>query len=39
MNSDESVRPENCLDVVVDSKARAILVWREEEVLLPTSKS
>jgi hypothetical protein len=22
-------RPENCLDVVVDSKARAILVWRE----------
>ena len=28
-------RPENCLDVVVDSKARAILVWREEEKLLP----
>ena len=24
-------RPENCLDVVVDSKARAILVWRGEE--------
>jgi phosphoglycolate phosphatase-like HAD superfamily hydrolase len=23
-------RPENCLDVVVDSKARAILVWRGE---------
>ena len=23
-------RPENCLDVVVDSKARAILVWRDE---------
>jgi hypothetical protein len=22
-------RPENCLDVVVDSKARAILIWRE----------
>lgn len=22
-------RPENCLDVVVDSKARAILVWRD----------
>ena len=28
-------RPENCLDVVVDSKARAILVWRENENLLP----
>ena len=28
-------RPENCLDVVVDSKARAILVWREDEKLLP----
>jgi hypothetical protein len=24
-------RPENCLDVVVDSKARAILVWRDDE--------
>jgi hypothetical protein len=24
-------RPENCFDVVVDSKARAILVWREDE--------
>ena len=24
-------RPENCLDVVVDSKARALLVWREDE--------
>jgi hypothetical protein len=24
-------RPENCLDVVVDSKARAILVWREDQ--------
>jgi hypothetical protein len=23
-------RPENCLDVVVDSKARAILIWRED---------
>jgi hypothetical protein len=23
-------RPENCLDVIVDSKARAILVWRED---------
>jgi hypothetical protein len=28
-------RPENCLDVVVDSKARAILVWREDETQLP----
>jgi hypothetical protein len=28
-------RPENCLDVVVDSKARAILVWRESETTLP----
>lgn len=28
-------RPENCLDVVVDSTARAILVWRENEKLLP----
>jgi len=28
-------RPENCLDVVVDSKARAILVWRAEENKLP----
>ena len=26
-------RPENCLDVVIDSKARAILVWRDDEVL------
>jgi hypothetical protein len=30
-------RPENCLDVVVDSKARAILVWREDERQLPTA--
>jgi hypothetical protein len=30
-------RPENCLDVVVDSKARAILVWREDEKLLPVA--
>src|SRR5205807_3405494 len=30
-------RPENCLDVVVDSKARAILVWREDEKLLPAA--
>jgi hypothetical protein len=28
-------RPENCLDVVVDSKARAILVWRDDEKYLP----
>ncbi len=28
-------RPENCLDVVVDSTARAILVWRADEKLLP----
>jgi hypothetical protein len=30
-------RPENCLDVVVDSKARAILVWREDEKYLPAA--
>jgi hypothetical protein len=30
-------RPENCLDVVVDSKARAILVWREDEKQLPSA--
>lgn len=29
--------PENCLDVVVDSKARAILVWRGDEKLVPTA--
>lgn len=28
-------RPENCLDVAVDSKARAILVWRDDEKALP----
>ena len=28
-------RAENCLDVVMDSKARAILVWRDDETLLP----
>jgi hypothetical protein len=28
-------RPENCLDVVVDSTARTILVWREDERFLP----
>jgi hypothetical protein len=30
-------RPENCLDVVVDSTARAILIWRDDERLLPAS--
>lgn len=30
-------RPENCLDVVVDSKARAILVWRGDESQLPAA--
>lgn len=30
-------RPENCLDVVADSKARAILVWREAEAQLPAA--
>lgn len=30
-------RPENCLDVVVDSKARAILVWRDEKKQLPVA--
>lgn len=30
-------RPENCLDVVVDSKARAILVWREDEKTAPAA--
>jgi hypothetical protein len=24
-------RPENCLDIALDSKARAILIWRGEE--------
>ncbi len=28
-------RPENCLDVATDSKARAILVWRNEDSQLP----
>jgi hypothetical protein len=28
-------RPENCLDVVIDSSARAILVWRDAERQLP----
>ncbi len=30
-------RPENCLDVVVDSKARAVLVWRDDEKKLPVA--
>lgn len=30
-------RPENCLDVLVDSKARAILVWRDDQQLLPAA--
>lgn len=30
-------RPENCLDVAIDSKARAILVWRGEEGKVPAS--
>jgi len=30
-------RPENCLDVVTDSKARSILVWRGEEKALPAA--
>lgn len=29
--------PENCLDVVADSKARAILVWREDEQRVPAA--
>src|SRR3954470_15911987 len=30
-------RADNCLDVVVDSKARAILVWRGDETQLPSA--
>ncbi len=30
-------RPENCLDVVADSRARAILVWRDDENVLPSA--
>jgi hypothetical protein len=30
-------RPENCLDVVVDSKARAILVWRDDTNKVPAT--
>lgn len=30
-------RPENCLDVVVDSGARAVLVWRDDQQRLPAA--
>jgi hypothetical protein len=30
-------RPENCLDVAIDSAARAILVWRGDEDKVPSS--
>jgi hypothetical protein len=30
-------RPENCLDVSIDSKARAILIWRGDESAVPAS--
>ena len=30
-------RPENCLDVAIDSSARAILVWRDDEGRVPAS--
>jgi len=30
-------RPENCLDVAIDSKARAVLVWRSDEEKVPAS--
>ena len=30
-------RSRNCLDVVVDSRARTVLVWREDERLLPVA--
>ncbi len=30
-------RPENCLDIAIDSQARAILVWRGEEGKVPAS--
>ncbi len=29
--------PENCLDVISDSRARAILVWRDNERLVPAA--
>jgi hypothetical protein len=31
-------RPENCLDVIADSTASAILVWREAEHRMPASE-
>jgi hypothetical protein len=30
-------RPENCLDIALDSKARAILIWRGSESAVPAS--
>jgi len=30
-------RPENCFDVVVDSQAKAILIWRESPETLPSA--
>lgn len=30
-------RPENCLDVVMESKARAVLVWRADQSIVPVS--
>jgi hypothetical protein len=30
-------RPENCLDVALDSKARAILIWRGDENAVPAN--
>ena len=30
-------RPENCFDVVIDSHAKAILVWREDPDALPSA--
>ena len=39
MNLDVVVddRPENCLDIAIDSKARAILIWRGEQGAVPAS--
>jgi hypothetical protein len=30
-------RPENCLDIAIDSKARAILIWRGDQNAVPSS--
>jgi hypothetical protein len=30
-------RPENCLDIAIDSKARAVLIWRGEQGAVPGS--